>query len=500
MTAFTWSLRAPGRLLLGALAAALVTLGTPAPASASLVGELSGTITGDGAPLANVWVTFTPVTEDGDPSGSPKRTLTDESGRYEFPEVYDQNIKLQVRAPLFGEFVDTYWPEAHTFSQAGIIEISSWPVTADVDLPVAGSVTGRVVDLETGGVVPGTRVTAMIAGSPEAGPVGLSSRTEEPGAFAISGLPPVPLELRVRPPTDSPYLARGPNDLFEGLRIDGARTTSGVSLGLPRGAEIRGTVRDDRGAPVPGASIKVVGCLPNCPLIVSSDASGAYRIVGVSPGDRLGVVAWKGDQLVRQWYPGRDNASQATDIALRPGDELDNVDFALTRGAFMTVRVTGADNGQPLPGAIVLLVSSTNSFQRHFALRSTDDPNRMRLGPVPPGAYTLSVMPGRSNPGHTPVERATSPGVAPTGIIELGPRDDVEFAVALPPAAGSQGMQAAATPAESPGAGAGGRTTGCRSAPGDATRPGAAAVGPSLGWPGLDEGFLAASARGSWPW
>ncbi len=456
MTAFTRSVRTPGRLLLGAVAAALVMLGMPAPASASLIGELSGTVTGSGAPLPNVWVTLTPVTEDGDPSGNPKRTLTDESGRYQFPEVYDQGVKLQVRAPLFGKFVDTYWPDAHTFAQAGIIEISTWPVTADVDLPVAGSVTGRVVDLETGAAVPGTRVTAVIASSPEAGPVGLPGRVEEAGGFAISGLPPVPLELRVQPPTDSPYLAQGPADLFEGLRIDGARTTSGVSLGLLRGAEIRGTVRDDRGVPVPGASIKVVGCLPNCPLIVSSDASGAYRILGVSPGDRLGVVAWKGDQLVRQWYPGRDNASRATDIALRPGDELDNVDFALTRGAFMTVQVTGEDNGQPLPGAIALLVSSTDSFQRHFALRSTDDPNRMHLGPVPPGAYTLSVIPGRSNPGYAPVERATSPGLAPTGIIRLGPRDDVVFAVELPPVAGSQGPQTRTPGADSPSGGAGG--------------------------------------------
>ena len=159
-----------------AVVAALVMLGMPAPASASLIGELSGTVTGGGVTLPNVWVTFTPVTEDGDPIGDPKRTLTDESGRYEFPEVYDQHIKVQVRAPLFGEFVDTYWPDAHTFAQAGIIEISDWPVTADIDLPVGGSVSGHVVDIATGAPVPEAQVSAMIAASPESGAVGLSSR------------------------------------------------------------------------------------------------------------------------------------------------------------------------------------------------------------------------------------------------------------------------------------------------------------------------------------
>ena len=43
-------------------------------------------------------------------------------------------------------------------------------------------------------------------------------------------------------------------------------------------------------------------------------------------------------------------------------------------------------------------------------------------GPLHPGSYRLTVMPGASNPGYAAVDRATSPGIAPEGIIELGPR------------------------------------------------------------------------------
>ncbi len=114
-----------------------------------------------------------------------------------------------MRAPLFGELVDTYWPDVHSFAQAGIIEISSWPVTADVDLPVGGSVTGRVVDAETGAASADARVSAVIAASPQSGAVGASDRAEAPGAFALSRLPPVPLQLRVRLPAGSPYLTGG---------------------------------------------------------------------------------------------------------------------------------------------------------------------------------------------------------------------------------------------------------------------------------------------------
>jgi hypothetical protein len=498
--ATTW--RAHRIPVVGAVLAALVVAGIPAPASASLIGELSGTVTGGGVPLPNVWVTLTPVSESGEAAGSPKRTLTDASGRYEYPEVYDQAIKVHVRAPLFGDFVDTYWPQAFTFTQAGIIEISDWPVTADVDLPVGGSVSGRVVDLETGGLVQDARVSALIAESPGSGPVGIPDRDGAPGAFALSGLPPVPIRLRVRLPGNSPYLPEGPDEWYQGVRIDGASTTSRVTIGLRRGAEIRGTVRDDAGTPVAGASIKVVGCMPNCPLIVSSDGSGAYRIVGVSPGDRLGVVAWKGDTLVRQWYPGRDNASEASDIALGPGEVLDDVDFSLSRAAFMTVQVTGADSGEPLPGAIVLLVSATDSFERHFALRSRDGPGRMRLGPLHPGSYVLSVIPGRSNPGHGAVERATSPGIAPRGIIDLGPEDDVDFAVALPPLAGSTTAQDVADQDPVPAGGQGGEgTQGAGCSDGGRRDPAQGTSDePPVGWPGLDRGFLAPTGQEGLLW
>ena len=196
--------------LLAALLAPLVAigmlLGFTAPARASLIGELSGTVTGGGAALPNVWVTLTPVTEGGTAAGTPTRALTDESGRYEFPEVYDQNVKIHVRAPGLSRFVDTYYPDAHTFAHAEVVEISSSPITADIDLPQGGSVTGQVVDLDTGDPVAGARVTALVADAHAAGPLGTQQAVDAPGEFAITGLPPVEMKLRVRLPPGSPYL------------------------------------------------------------------------------------------------------------------------------------------------------------------------------------------------------------------------------------------------------------------------------------------------------
>ena len=491
----TRRVRAHRILLVAAVIAALATVGVPTSASASLVGHLSGTVTGGGAVLPNVWVILTPVTAKGDPSGTPTRTLTDESGTYTFPEISDRAVKVHVRAPLFSQLIDTHWPDVHSFAQAGIIEISSWPVTADVDLPVGISVTGRVVDADTGMPVLDTRVTAVIAASPQSGAVGESDRAEAPGAFALSRLPPVPLYLRVRLPAGSPYLPVGPQEPSEGVRVEGSTSTSGLVIGLRRGAEIRGTVRDDTGVPVAGALIKVVGCLPNCPLIVTTDGSGDFRMVAVPPGSRLGVVAWKGDRMLKQWYPGRDNASEASDISLDAGDLLDGIDFALTRSAFMTVGVRAADTEAPLTGAIVQIISSTDRFERYFALRSPDGAGRMRLGPVPPGSYIVKVTPGASNPGYLPVSGPLVPGIAPRGIVELGPEEDLELVTELPPA----GAQAVGGPGAvhsgvmTGSAGAGTSECGGTADAGTGPWPGRAPAEPD-GWPGLAQGFLAVGA------
>ncbi|HYN57370.1 MAG TPA: carboxypeptidase-like regulatory domain-containing protein [Motilibacterales bacterium] len=457
--------------MVGAVAAALATAGMPGPVAATLVGEVSGRVTAGGAPLPNVWVTLTPVSATGEATGNPTRTLTDDSGRYEFPEVHDPDIKIHVRAPLFGDFVDTWWPAEHTFALAGIVEFSDRPVTADVELAVGGSVSGVVVDSVTGAPVPDARVSAMIVASPQSGPVGLASPGQSPGTFAITALPPVPLKLRVQVPPGSSHLPVDPNEWSQGIRIDGGDTTTGLTIRLRRGATISGTVRDDRGTPVAGASVRVVGCMPNCPLIVSSDSTGAYRVTGVWPGSRLGVVAWKADQLVRQWYPDRDNAALATDIALDVGEEVEDLDFALRRSAFLTVRVSGADSGEPLPGAIVLLVSTADRFARHYALRTKGRPGWMRLGPVNPGTYTLHVLPGSTNPGYTAFAGRTGQADAPSGVVTLEPEDDVDIAVALPPAAGSETPLAASGP-----------------------------TGAATGWPGLAAGFLAPAGGSDTPW
>ncbi len=474
--------------LLAALLAPLVAigmlLGFAAPARASLIGELSGTVTGGGAALPNVWVTLTPVTEGGTETGAPKLALTDQSGEYEFPEVYDQHVKIHVRAPGLSRFVDTYYPEAHTFAQAEVVRISSWPITADIDLPEGGSVTGQVIDLDTGDPVEGARVSALVADAHAAGPLGTQQAVDAPGEFAITGLPPVEMKLRVRLPPGSPYLftVQSPGAATPGVLIDGGRDTDGTVVGLHRGAEIRGTVRDRSGDPVPGASVKVIGCHLSCPLWATSDETGAYRIVAVPPGSRLGVLAWRGEELLRQWFPNRDDASEASDISLGHGDVLESVDFSLVRAGFVSVRVLAADSGEPLTGMIVMLTSEGGPMSRHVRAKLPGAALRQRLGPITPGRYTLRVIPGAANPHYQPLDRLIDEVSAPDGVIVVDPGAEIDLVARLAPATDDTSQVGSGEP------------VGADPASGRATTRGCDPAEPS--WPGLAAGFLDGSG---WP-
>ena len=478
------AMRRTGSLLLAPLVALAVLLALAPPAQASLVGQVSGTVTGGGEPLVNAWVTLIAVTDSGTQTGTEKLALTDESGQYDFPEVYDRNVRILVRPPAFSGFVDTYYPEAHTFVQAQIVAISSWPIAADIDLPEGGSVTGRVVDLETGDPVEGARVTALVADARAAGPVGTQQAVEAPGEFAIAGLPPVEMELRVGLPPGSPYLftVHSPGATTPGVLIDGSRDTTGTIVGLRRGAEIRGTVRDSSGAPVPGASVKVIGCHFSCPLWATTDETGAYRILGVRPGSRLGVLAWRGEEFLRQWFPNRDNPAQASDIALGAGDVMESVDFSLTRAGFVTIRVLAADSGEPLSGMIVMLTSAGGPPSRYVVRNQPGAAVRQRLGPVMPGRYTLRVIPGVANPQYEPLDRLIDEEHAPDGLIVVDPGEEIDLVARLVPATDRTSQVSSGEPARA-GAPSGHATTrGCGSA--------------EAGWPGLSAGFLTGSG---WP-
>ena len=417
-----------------ALLVALASLGPSGAASADSPGPVSGVITGKGQPLANVWVTLTPVTATGQVSGPPAVAITDSSGRYEFPLVPSPSVKVHVMSPLSGSFVTTYWPGVYSFAEAGIIRTSD-RVAADIDLPRGGSVTGQLVDGRTGTPIAGARIAASAADDPSATPVAIDVTTDT-GAYAISGLPPVPIDLAVDPPPGRPYVPAA-GATVDALRVDGGSAIVDKVIRLQLGAEIRGRVLDDAGEPVARASVRAVGCSPACPPEALSDMTGAYRLVGVAPGTGVRVEAVAGQGLLSRWFLGPDPSAPATAVEVDAGDLIDGVDIVLVRAAHLTVEVAGASSAEPLR-VIVWLRTAGRTYGQYFAHRPDEDaglpgePIRLRVGPVPPGDYAVSISPGTANPGHLPSRWSTSSSDPPTGEpVQVSAGQDAQVVLRL---------------------------------------------------------------------
>ena len=420
------------------LVAILSIAGVASPVSAELVGSVSGTVRAAGAPVANAWVSVMPVTPTGDWAGRPAQTTTDQDGRYEFRDLYALQVKIQVRAPSFSGLASTYWPDAYSFARAGTLRVDSSGSTADVDLPVSGSISGRVVDADTGEPLVGARVLAHVDAAPGWEPVGSAGLAPGPGQFVIEGLPPVPVALQVRAAEGSNHLGQWYDGAgFFGAADPVAPGTTGVVIRLREGGEVSGVVRDDQGVAVPGASVTIIGCPALCPMVAMTDDSGAYRMTAVPPGPGLRAYAdAAGAGLLSRWYaaPGQKGD---TSFDLARGQVRSDLDFALTAGAVARGRILDGQTGEPIGGVSVDLVDVDNPLNSYVS-RGVEDPDRTSasatefvIGPVPPGKYSLIVYPGTGNSDFLPVELVAGSGLDAAGLIDLARGERAQFTLSL---------------------------------------------------------------------
>lgn len=503
--------------------AALLTLvvtilsiaGVAAPAAAELVGSVSGTVrAAGGVPVANAWVTVMPVTPTGDWAGRSVQTTTDRDGRYEFSDLHALSVKIQVRAPSFSGLASTYWPQAYSFATAGTLRVVPSGSTADVDMPVSGSISGRVVDADTGEPLIGALVQAHVDAPPGWEPVGSAALTPGPGQFVIDGVPPVPVALQVRARQGSNHL----DQWYDGAGFHGAADpvragTTDIVIRLREGGQVSGVVRDDQGVAVPGAAVTIVGCPALCPMAAMTDVSGAYRVNGVPPGPGLRAYAdAAGSGLLNRWYtaPGQKGD---TSFDLARGQVRSDLDFALTAGAVVLGQILDGQTGEPIPGVSVDLVDVDNPLNSYVsrtigepgaasvlamqpspvgdpsgtpspagsgpALQRPERATEFVIGPVPPGEYSLIVYPGTENGMYLPVELVGSSGLDGAGLIDLTRGERAQFTVSLARQRMPEG-DGASDAGDGP------------EEPGDG-QPDPAG---SAGWPGLFGGFLVADGAG----
>jgi protocatechuate 3,4-dioxygenase beta subunit len=184
--------------------------------------------------------------------------------------------------------------------------------------------------------------------------------------------------------------------------------------------------------------------------VVTTDGEGRYEFIEL-PAGRFSVAATKAG-YVQQQYGQRRPFEAGTPVTIAEGETAERIDFTLSSGSVITVRVTD-DFGEPVAGAQVQAqrFQYGPDGQRRLTMSpgampifptATDDRGEIRLYGLAPGEYVVSSsvrsfgLPGTSNPndnneGFSPTfyPGTVSPAEAQAISIAAGEERSVQFAM-----------------------------------------------------------------------
>jgi hypothetical protein len=243
---------------------------------------------------------------------------------------------------------------------------------------------------------------------------------------------------------------------------DGAAVRD-LTIRLPLGAAISGTVYDEKGTPVPTTAVSVQQrrtqngerLLVNVPGgNVVADDRGHYRVHGLVPGEYVvSVVAmhrtapWvrvltdsevdealagrplatvemasapgslAQSPLAPVFYPGTTRIADAGGVLLAAGEERQNIDVRLESALPSRIEgVVSTADGSPLPQVSVIMTTAAGSSP--MSLGATVRPaadGRFSIQPQPPGTYILTARAAGARP-LVAVATVEAGGVDVTGV------------------------------------------------------------------------------------
>jgi hypothetical protein len=339
--------------------------------------------------------------------------------------------------------------------------------------PAVGTaiLSGSVVIAGSG--QPARRARVTLSGQELRG--GRSVTTDDQGRFSFTAIPAGRFTLSASKPghISVSYGQRRPGTGRPGTPIqvaDGQKLT--VTLQMPRGGVISGTVLDEHGEPTPGTQVRALRYSMQSGQRTlqqagngSTDDRGIYRIYGLQPGDYLVCAMPRNTNMpmeaermqaeiaaLRQsleaaardraamamerlaavqaqmpsaddpiagyapvYYPGTTTASSAASLILGVGEEKLGVDFQLQVVPVARIEGTVISPSGVEPQNVQVTLINTGDDVSGIGNNSTRPgrDGRFTLSNVPPGLYTLMA--------RGTVGRGTPEG-PPTPVPPVGPR------------------------------------------------------------------------------
>ncbi|MFD6446166.1 collagen binding domain-containing protein [Promicromonospora sp. NPDC060204] len=331
---------------------------------------VSGTVlTDDGTPVPGATVTLTPVG-----GGAPLTAVTSSTGEYLIDHVGWDAANDQ--------------PQQYTFTLSDVPEgftVATVPddITVEVgqEEPVAGNDFVVMAPASLSG-------TVTVGGEPVAGVVvtregpdgTVSTTTAADGTYLFEGVPAGDHTVSVTVPDG--YRADGPDSRDVTV---GADDVTDVDFGLSHPGAVGGTVTDDAGEPVAGATVTVTG--PDGPVTVVTDDVGGYFVGDLPPGDYTIALT------VPEGYSA--DVTERSVTVTSAGEDLLQEDFALVDESVEPQElpvggtVTHAE-GAPVPDTTVTVTDADGAR----AGTATTDADGAWSTELPPGSYTVVVVPG----------------------------------------------------------------------------------------------------------
>ncbi|MEV4415712.1 carboxypeptidase regulatory-like domain-containing protein [Catellatospora sp. NPDC049609] len=354
------------------LAVVVTTLGMTTPAQAADTGTITGKITYNGSPVADVAVSVTNYD-----TGESLDATTDGAGRYTINGVPTGSYRVQVNAEGHPE---QYAPNTPSWVSAPFYAVNAGgTTTADATLIPFGTITGRLTaSTGTGASYVSVSVTSTTDWS-----IGGWDDTDWYGYYAV----PVPVgEFTVQ------FVSAGASQYAYGERESRQAETFTVAAGqsvtvddtlLPTGSA-SGTVLTAGGQPATGVTVDFAALSGGGYGSAVTDAAGGYRLDSLAPGQyRVSFTLPDGQAVM--YHPRVLDMDRAQPVTVVAGQLVD-VDQTLLPTGAVVGRLTEANGTTGVAGATV---------EAHYALDQslatyTDANGYYRIEPVFAGSYRVN--------------------------------------------------------------------------------------------------------------
>jgi hypothetical protein len=263
--------------------------------------------------------------------------------------------------------------------------------------------------------------------------IGRTAITADDGSFSFERLPPGRFTLAAAKDgyVSMSYGATRTGRPGTGVQV-AERQAVRVSLRLPRGAVITGTIVDVDGLPSQGIAVTVLAqryvgpqgerryLAAGMPTLALSDDRGVYRIFGLPAGDYVvvaqpqtrqvglpgsevrtvsrGVISDKGLILSQVFHPGATDVGRAARVTVRDGEERSGIDVQLQYVPLATIGGNASVGSGWNPA--MLTMARTDEVPGFEPVRSAraDADGHFTFNSVPPGQYRIFARSTQASP------------------------------------------------------------------------------------------------------